>query len=63
MELMMACTDGSITHIGAPMLITVAEAWFKTPMNMEVINIIRKTANVMPTSKAVNFDLSLTRSL
>ena len=59
----MACTDGSITHIGAPILTTVAEAWFKTPMNMEVINMIRKTAKVMPTSNAVNFDLSFTRSL
>jgi hypothetical protein len=47
----------------APMLIIVEDAWFKTPLNIEVINMIRKTANVIPSSNAVNLDLSLTSSL
>ena len=45
------------------MLMIVEDAWFKTPLNIEVINIMRKTANVIPTSNAVNLDLSLTSSL
>src|SRR5579862_9820288 len=57
------CTAGSITHIEAPTLITVEEAWFKTPMNIEVMNMIRKKANVIPTSSAVNLARSLTKSL
>ena len=42
---------------------TVADARLRTPANMDVIWIIRKTAKVMPTSSAVNFALSLTSSL
>jgi hypothetical protein len=33
------------------------------PANIEVIMMIRNTAKVMPTSKAVNFPLSFTRIL
>jgi len=47
----------------APMLMIVEDAWFKTPLNIEVMNMIRKTANVIPRSNAVNLDLSLTKSL
>ena len=54
---------GSITQIEAPILMTVAEARFSMPANSEVISIIRKTANVMPTSSAANLARSLTSSL
>ena len=37
------------------MLMMVEEAWFKTPLNIEVTNIMRKTANVIPSSNAENF--------
>ena len=47
----------------APMLMTVAEERLRIPANSEVISIIRKTANVMPTSNAANFARSLIRSL
>jgi hypothetical protein len=47
----------------APRLITVAEARLSTPANSEVMAIIRNTAKVMPTSRALNFALSLTSSL
>ena len=56
-------TDGSMTHMDAPRLMTVADARLRTPANSEVIAIIRNTAKVMPTSSAVNFALSLTSSL
>jgi hypothetical protein len=52
-----------MTHRDAPMLIIVEEAWFKTPLNIEVTNMIRKTANVIPRSNAVNLDLSFTSNL
>jgi len=55
-------TAGSITHTLAPMFMTVEDDLFRMPANIEVIIVIRKTANVMPTSKAANFPLSFTRS-
>ena len=48
-------TDGSITQIRAPMLITVAGARFSTPSDVAVICLIRKTAKVMPISRAGAF--------
>ena len=56
-------TAGSITHILEPMLMTTDEALRKTPEKIEVIITIKKTAKVMPISKAANFPLSLTSSL
>jgi hypothetical protein len=45
------------------MLITVAEDLARIPANMDVIWIIKKTAKVIPTSKAANLPLSFTSSL
>lgn len=56
-------TAGSITHIFAPMLVTVEEDLLRIPENMEVIWIIKKTAKVIPTSNAANLPLSFTSSL
>ena len=50
-ELDTVSTEGSMTHSGAPMLMIVEDAWFMTPLNIEVTNIMRKTANVIPSSK------------
>ncbi len=56
-------TAGSMTQTLAPVLMTVAEAFFIIPANIEVIWIIRKTEKVIPISSAANLPLSLTRSL
>jgi hypothetical protein len=37
-ELETVCTAGSMTHMVAPMLIMVEEAWFNTPTNIDVMN-------------------------
>jgi hypothetical protein len=54
---------GSITQIEAPILMTVAEERARIPANRDVISIIKKTANVIPTSRAAYFARSLTSSL
>ncbi len=56
-------TAGSITHTLAPVLVTVAEAFFIIPANIDVIWIMRNTENVIPMRSAMNLPLSLTRSL
>src|ERR1035438_490632 len=56
-------TAGSMIHIAAPMLVTVAKARFRIPANIAVICIIRNTAKVMPINKAENLALSFTSSL
>ena len=56
-------TAGSITHILAPIFITVDDDLCKIPANIDVIITIKKTAKVIPTSKAANFPLSFTNSL
>src|ERR1700758_1671349 len=63
MVLATVLTEGSITHIGAPMLITVDDARFSTPANIDVIAIIKKTAKVIPISRPVNLARSFTSSL
>ncbi len=50
-------------HILAPVLVTVAEAFFIIPANIDVIWIIRNTEKVIPTSSAANLPLSLTNNL
>ena len=62
-ELDTVSTAGSMTQRGAPTLMMVEDAWFKTPLNIEVTNIMRKTAKVIPISNAENFALSLTSNL
>ena len=52
-----------MTQTLAPVLVTVAEAFFIIPANIDVIWIMRKTENVSPMSSAANLPLSLTRSL
>jgi hypothetical protein len=44
-------------------LITVDEDRYRTPENIDVICTIRKTANVIPSSRAANLPLSFTNSL
>jgi len=56
-------TAGSITQIRAPTLATMDEARLRTPANIDVISTMRKTAKVMPMSRAPNFARSLTSSL
>src|SRR5579875_2387991 len=56
-------TAGSMTHMGAPMLMTVEDARLRTPANMEVIATMRKTAKVRPMRRPLNLARSLTRSL
>jgi len=56
-------TAGSITQSLAPMLMTVADDRYRMPTNTDVVPTIKKTENVMPTSKAANFPLSFTSSL
>ena len=63
MVLATVCTPGSIAHIDAPTLITVADARFRIPANIAIIWAIKKTAKVIPTINAVNFVLSFTSSL
>ena len=42
-ELATVCTAGSMIHMEAPMLVTVAERVIRTPINMEVMaNIIHE---------------------
>lgn len=62
-ELLTLVTEGSITHTLEPVFVTVADAFFITPANSDVIWTMRNTENVSPMSKAANLPLSLTRSL
>ena len=45
------------------MFMTVADDLCKIPANIDVIMTIKKTAKVIPTSKAANLPLSFTNSL
>jgi len=51
-----------MTHIFAPTLYTDDEERANMPENMDIIMIMRNTANVIPTKRAINLLLSLTRS-
>ena len=54
MPLATVFTAGSMTHMLAPMLITVAEERYNTPANIDVIWTMRNTAKEMPMRSAVN---------
>ena len=56
-------TARSMTHTFAPVFVTVADAFFIIPANIDVIWIMRNTENVIPMSSAANLPLSLTSSL
>lgn len=56
-------TARSITHIFAPVFVTVADAFSIMPANIDVTWIMRNTANVIPMSGAPNLPLSFTKSL
>jgi hypothetical protein len=51
-----------MTHIFAPTLYTDDEERDNIPENIDIIMIMRNTANVIPTRRAINLLLSLTRS-
>ena len=63
MALLTFVTARSMTQTLAPVFVTVAEAFFIIPANIDVIWIMRNTLKVSPMSSAANFPLSLTRSL
>ena len=48
MLLLTLVTARSITHTFAPVFVTVADAFFIIPANIDVIWIMRNTENVMP---------------
>ena len=52
-----------MTHIDAPMFVTVADDRLRMPANIDSIWTMRNTANVRPTSSVANFVRSLTSSL
>ena len=52
-------TAGSRTQIWAPTLSIDEEARDRIPENIDIIMIIKKTANVTPINKAENLPLSL----
>jgi hypothetical protein len=55
-------TAGSITQIFALIFRTEDDDLDRIPENIDIIMTIRNTAKVIPTNKAVNLLLSLTRS-
>ena len=63
MALLTFVTAGSITQTLAPVFVTVADAFFIIPANIEVIWIMRNTEKVRPMRSAMNLPLSLTSSL
>ena len=52
-----------MTQIEAPILSTVEDERLSMPAKSEVISTIRKTAKVIPTSRAANLARSLISSL
>ncbi len=54
-------TAGSMTQTRAPTLMTLAEAFWRIPAKMEVNWTMRNMAKVMPTIRAANLALSLTK--